>query len=242
MNPLTNMKNVLKLSANELDRKNKTSWHDQYKDSAWIFIGGLPYDLTEGDIICIFSQYGEIVNINLIRDKDTGKSKGFCFLCYEDQRSTILAVDNFNGIKIVGRIIRVDHVADYKVPKEGKKTDEETKELNLKGCAPEYISIVKKSPPRDYRETIADQIEADIKLPLRLPIYPIKTENDEVKVKKEPESETEKKSNSKKKKKKSKNTSSDEDERQKKYRHKKSKKAGKCDSDTLSKKSKYNNH
>lgn len=50
------MKNVLKLSANELDRKNKTSWHDQYKDSAWIFIGGLPYDLTEGDIICIFSQ------------------------------------------------------------------------------------------------------------------------------------------------------------------------------------------
>lgn len=29
---------------------------DQYKDSAWIFIGGLPYDLTEGDVITIFSQ------------------------------------------------------------------------------------------------------------------------------------------------------------------------------------------
>ena len=34
----------------------KTSWHEQYKDSAWIYIGGLPYDLTEGDIICVFSQ------------------------------------------------------------------------------------------------------------------------------------------------------------------------------------------
>ena len=34
----------------------KTSWHDKYKDSAWIFIGGLPYDLTEGDVLCIFSQ------------------------------------------------------------------------------------------------------------------------------------------------------------------------------------------
>lgn len=45
-------------------------------------------------------RYGEVVNINLVRDKKTGKSKGFCFLCYEDQRSTILAVDNFNGIKV----------------------------------------------------------------------------------------------------------------------------------------------
>lgn len=35
-----------------------------------------------------------------MRDKKTGKSKGFCFLCYEDQRSTVLAVDNFNGIKV----------------------------------------------------------------------------------------------------------------------------------------------
>jgi len=40
------------------------------------------------------------MNINLVRDKDTGKSKGFAFICYEDQRSTILAVDNLNGAKV----------------------------------------------------------------------------------------------------------------------------------------------
>lgn len=96
------MKNVIKLSEQELKTSNKTSWHDQYRDSAWIFVGGLPYDLSEGDVICIFSQYGEVVNINLVRDKKTGKQKGFCFLCYEDQRSTILAVDNLNGIKVRG--------------------------------------------------------------------------------------------------------------------------------------------
>lgn len=95
-----NMKNVKKLSDQELRMGNKTSWHDQYRSSAWIFVGGLPFDLTEGDIICIFSQYGEVVNINLVRAKDTGKSRGFCFVCYEDQRSTDLAVDNFNGIKV----------------------------------------------------------------------------------------------------------------------------------------------
>lgn len=95
------MKNVSKLSELELKVGGvKSSWHDQYKNSSWIFVGGLPYDLSEGDVICVFSQYGEIVNINLVRDKKTGKQKGFCFVCYEDQRSTVLAVDNLNGIKV----------------------------------------------------------------------------------------------------------------------------------------------
>lgn len=141
MNPLTNVKNIKKLSEQELKRGNlKSSWHDQYKDSAWIFVGGLPYDLTEGDVICVFSQYGEVVNINLVRDKATGNSKGFCFLCYEDQRSTVLAVDNFNGIKILGRTIRVDHVADYKPPKDSEKLDTETRKLYSEGCAPKLTS------------------------------------------------------------------------------------------------------
>uniref|UniRef100_A0A8C9AAJ7 RNA-binding motif protein, X-linked 2 n=1 Tax=Prolemur simus TaxID=1328070 RepID=A0A8C9AAJ7_PROSS len=120
----------------QLGVADKVSWHSDYKDSAWIFLGGLPYELTEGDIICVFSQYGEIVNINLVRDKKTGKSKGFCFLCYEDQRSTILAVDNFNGIKIKGRTIRVDHVSNYWAPEDSRELDDVTRELQEKGCGP----------------------------------------------------------------------------------------------------------
>lgn len=45
---LSNMKNVTKLSEQELRSNSKTSWHDQYRNSAWIFVGGLPYDLSEG--------------------------------------------------------------------------------------------------------------------------------------------------------------------------------------------------
>uniref|UniRef100_A0A6V7QVP0 RRM domain-containing protein n=1 Tax=Ananas comosus var. bracteatus TaxID=296719 RepID=A0A6V7QVP0_ANACO len=92
----------------------EASWHAEYKDSAYIFVGGIPFDLTEGDLLAVFAQYGEIVDVNLVRDKSTGKSKGFAFLAYEDQRSTILAVDNLNGAKILGRIVRVDHVSNYK--------------------------------------------------------------------------------------------------------------------------------
>lgn len=228
MNPLTNMKNVQKLSERELQNTSKSSWHDQYKDSAWIFVGGLPYDLTEGDIICIFSQYGEVVNVNLIRAKDTGKSRGFCFLCYEDQRSTILAVDNFNGIKILNRTIRVDHVQEYKVPKEGKKTDEETKKLYSEGCAPKAMPIVPKVErvQQDLRETIADQIEGELKLPARLPIYT------DIKKEKVSEDESENKSNKDKKKSKKK---------KKKSKKKKSRKSG-TDTDESSSDSSSSDH
>lgn len=49
MNPITNMKNQNKMNDRELEMGiagTKQSWHWEYKDSAWIFIGGLPYDLT----------------------------------------------------------------------------------------------------------------------------------------------------------------------------------------------------
>jgi len=79
-------------------------------------VGGLHEGLSEGDLVIVFSEWGEIVDVNLVRHKDTGKSKGFGFLCYEDQRSTVLAVDNMNGTNLLGRTLRVDHVDKYKAP------------------------------------------------------------------------------------------------------------------------------
>jgi RNA-binding motif X-linked protein 2 len=106
----------------ELCTPPSASWHKDYADTAFIYIGGLPFELSEGDIITIFSQYGEPVFINLVRDKETGKSKGFCFLKYEDQRSCDLAVDNLGGANVMGRVLRVDHTR-YK-----KKDDEDLRD------------------------------------------------------------------------------------------------------------------
>ena len=47
----------------ELGLHGSGSWHDQYKDSAYIYVGGLHYDMTEGDVLTIFSQYGEILSL-----------------------------------------------------------------------------------------------------------------------------------------------------------------------------------
>jgi len=106
-------KEIQRINAGEIDRNTSTSasWHAQYKDSPYIFIGNIPFDLTEGDIITIFSQYGEVLDLQLVRNKETGESKGFAFLRYEDQKSTILAVDNLNNYTLLGRTLRVDHAS-----------------------------------------------------------------------------------------------------------------------------------
>lgn len=61
-------------------------------------------------------------------------------MMYEDQRSTVLAVDNLNGAKVLERTLRVDHVRDYKQPKEktgeGEFVEREEQSLNAK---PEMI-------------------------------------------------------------------------------------------------------
>ncbi|KAI4674512.1 uncharacterized protein J4E88_008248 [Alternaria novae-zelandiae] len=100
------------------------SWHTDYRDTAFINIGGLPFELSEGDIVTIFSQYGEPVWVKLARDKETGKSRGFAWIKYEDQRSCDLAVDNLGGATIMDRVIRVDH-ARYK-PKDDEDMRDNT--------------------------------------------------------------------------------------------------------------------
>ncbi|KAF2229547.1 hypothetical protein EV356DRAFT_571031 [Viridothelium virens] len=121
---MNTVRSIQALNARELEAGTapEASWHRDFADTAYIFIGGLPFDLSEGDIITIFSQYGEPTHVHLARDKETGKSRGFAFLKYEDQRSTDIAVDNLGGAQIMGRTLRVDHTRYNK--KEGQDEDE----------------------------------------------------------------------------------------------------------------------
>lgn len=74
------------------------------------------------------------------RDKESGKPRGFAFLMYEDQRSTVLAVDNLNGATVLERTLRVDHVRSYKQPKakneDGEWVEPDEQSMNAK---PEVI-------------------------------------------------------------------------------------------------------
>lgn len=70
------------------------------------------------------------------RDKQSGNPRGFAFVMYEDQRSTVLAVDNLNGSQVLGRTLRVDHVDRYSQPKvrneDGELIDAESEQLNAR--------------------------------------------------------------------------------------------------------------
>ena len=52
------VREIQKINERELHLglSDEASWHGKYKDSAYVFIGGLDYGLTEGDVICIMSQ------------------------------------------------------------------------------------------------------------------------------------------------------------------------------------------
>ncbi|KAK8104848.1 uncharacterized protein PG998_011881 [Apiospora kogelbergensis] len=124
---MNSIRNIQTLNKRELEagiHNPNASWHADYRDTAFVSFGGLPFSLSEGDVLAIFSQFGEPVYLKLMRDKETGKSRGFGWLKYEDQRSTDLAVDNLAGADIGGRLVRVDH-ARYKIrddedPDEGR--------------------------------------------------------------------------------------------------------------------------
>lgn len=115
-----------------------------------------------------------MVNINLMRDWKTGKSRGFCYLCYQDQRSTILAVDNFNGIKLLQRQIQVDHVKEYKPPTYKESVPEDIRKIWEEGCAPKPINLpadkVKKEMEAEERKLKKQKRKLDEM------VVPIKTE------------------------------------------------------------------
>ena len=156
MNFLSKIKQIQRLNEQELNYKisYSASWHYKYRDSSYIYISGFPKEVTEGDLVIVFSQYGEIVDCRIVRDKKTGKSKGFGYICYEDQRSTILAVDNLNGIKIGGNIILVDHVEEYKLPKEFEESDSEDNDKNNRDNKSNYSN--EESKKKEYKLTGPD--------------------------------------------------------------------------------------
>lgn len=129
---MNTIREVKKINEQELERGiagTSASWHAQYAKSAWVYVGNLERELSEGDVICVLSQYGEVEDFNLIRDETTGESKGFGFCKYEDARSCVLAVDNLGGIELCGRALRVDHVENYKLPKHLMEKEEAARTL-----------------------------------------------------------------------------------------------------------------
>jgi len=77
-------------------------------DEGKLFVGGLSFDTTEESLAAAFCKYGNIAKVDVIRDKETGRSRGFGFVKYDNSEDAKDALDGMNGKTLDGRAIRVD--------------------------------------------------------------------------------------------------------------------------------------
>ncbi|PSR99405.1 hypothetical protein BD289DRAFT_361124 [Coniella lustricola] len=73
-----------------------------------VFVGNIPYGLSEEQITDLFSSAGQVLNFRLVYDRETGRPKGFGFAEYPDSDSAASAVRNLNDHEVMGRKLRVD--------------------------------------------------------------------------------------------------------------------------------------
>jgi len=81
-------------------------------DEGKLFIGGLSFDTTEDSLADAFSKYGNIAKVDVIRDKETGRSRGFGFVKYDSVDDAKDALEAMNGQSLDGRTIRVDEAGN----------------------------------------------------------------------------------------------------------------------------------
>ena len=75
----------------------KGSWHDRYKDSNYVYVGGLNFDLTEGDILCVFSQYAVLMKKQT--DRTLGMVKSMISILFGIRKLENLEVSRSSGTK-----------------------------------------------------------------------------------------------------------------------------------------------
>ena len=73
-----------------------------------LFVGNLSYATTEETLRALFSQAGSVTSVELIKDRDTGNSKGFAFITMDSQSEIEKAISTFNGSMLDNRAIKVN--------------------------------------------------------------------------------------------------------------------------------------
>ena len=87
-----------------------------------IYVGNIPYKSSEDDLGNIFSEFGDVISVKIIKDKFTGRSKGFGFVEMEEEGGA-KAIEALDGFEHMDRNLRVSRA---------NSKEEESKEENSK--------------------------------------------------------------------------------------------------------------
>jgi RNA recognition motif-containing protein len=77
-----------------------------------LYVGGLPYQTNEQDLIDLFEQAGHVTFATVITDRDTGRSKGFGFVEMSDEQEARSAIERLNGTLLGNRTITVNEARE----------------------------------------------------------------------------------------------------------------------------------
>lgn len=100
-----------------------------------IYVGSLHYNITEAMLRGIFEPFGAIDSINLLKDPDTGLSRGYGFLTFTKSDDARRAIEQLNGFEIAGRPMKVANVTEKTAGAGGNEynmlDDIDTKGVNM---------------------------------------------------------------------------------------------------------------
>ena len=77
-----------------------------------LYVGGLPYQTTEQDLIDLFDQFGQVIQATVITDRETGRSKGFGFVEMSNDQEAQSAIAQLNGTLLGNRTITVNEARE----------------------------------------------------------------------------------------------------------------------------------
>lgn len=73
-----------------------------------LYVGNLSFDSGNADIEELFSQAGSVTSVNIIMDRETGRSRGFGFVEMGSDDAAQAAIEQFNGYELQGRTLKVN--------------------------------------------------------------------------------------------------------------------------------------
>ena len=79
-----------------------------------IYIGNLSYTTTDDRLRTLFEMHGEVTSVNIIKDRNSGRSRGFGFVEMPSDQEALEAIEALNGQTLDGRRLRVDEAQQRK--------------------------------------------------------------------------------------------------------------------------------
>jgi len=77
-----------------------------------VFVGNLDFNTTKAEVQNLFSEIGEIRDVYLPMDRQSGRPRGFAFVEYASDEDAAKAIEKFNGYQLSGRALRVNAAED----------------------------------------------------------------------------------------------------------------------------------